>query len=288
MIYIIKKELHHYFTSLIGYLFISFFVLISAVFLVIINLMFLDPNYTHVLVNTLFALLIIVPVLTMRTFSEETRQKTDQLLFTSPLTITQIVVGKYIGLVIIFSISLGITVIFPIILSFFGNIPTAHITTAFIGYLLLTSAFISIGVFTSTLSDSQIISAIICFCILFFIYILEPIVQLLPTSRGSSLIFIAFFISITSYSIYRDTKNKWLSLLIFFLLLASLVITFIFNSMLFYGLIPTLASYFALVSRYDNFYLGLLSLADIVYYLSIIIFFIYLTIKRFERKKWKQ
>ena len=284
---IIKKELYSYFTSFLGYIFLAFFVFISALFSAFINILYVDPNYSYVLSSTLFLLLILVPVLTMRTFSEEARQKTDQLLFTAPLSLTEIVLGKYIGTIIIFIMALGLTIIFPLVLSLFGELPWAHIFTAYLGYFLLGASFIAIGIFVSVLTNNQMSSAIITFSILLAIDILQPILYLMPTSRSSSVAFVIVIIGILSYIFYNNTKNIKISIGIFGIGIVLTTALYLFNSMLFDGLIPKFFGCFSLMTKSQTFYLGILNIADITYYITFIAFFIYLTISTLEKRKWK-
>ena len=118
---IIKKELRTYFTTLTGYAFLGFFVLITGYFFVSQNIAGASMDYSETLIGTMIMFLILVPVLTMRLFAEEARQKTDQLLYTSPLRVTDIVVGKFIAASLLFLIGLAITMIFPFILSKYGE-----------------------------------------------------------------------------------------------------------------------------------------------------------------------
>ena len=120
MLAVFRRELRAYFTSPIGFTFVGFFLLIAGVFFAISNLLSGNPNYTGVLSSLTFVFLFLVPILTMRLLSEETRQKTDQLLITSPLSITGIVLGKYLAAVGVFLITLIITVLYPVIMSFFA------------------------------------------------------------------------------------------------------------------------------------------------------------------------
>ena len=119
---IYKRELKSYFTSPVGFLFVGLFMYFCATNFIDgpILSQLADPFYTFRAANMLFVFLI--PILTMRTFSEERAKKTDQLLICSPVSITKIVLGKYLGALSVFGIALILSVVFPITLSFFGNI----------------------------------------------------------------------------------------------------------------------------------------------------------------------
>ncbi len=162
MLAVFRRELRAYFASPIGFTFVGFFILLAGVFFAISNLLSGNPNYTGVLGSITFIFLFVVPILTMRLISEETRQKTDQLLITSPLSITGIVLGKYLAAVGVFFITLVITVIYPVIMSFFALAGLAwwEILGSYIGFFLLGSSFISVGLFFSSMTDNQLIAAV--------------------------------------------------------------------------------------------------------------------------------
>ena len=142
---IYKREIKMYFSSMIGYVFIAFFVLITAVYFSLQNILSLSPDFQYVFSSVIMMFLILAPMLTMRLLSEEKKQRTDQMLLTSPVSIPAIVLGKYLAAVTVFLISLVITGIFPVILSFFGTVAVAQILGSYIGFCLLCSAFIAVG-----------------------------------------------------------------------------------------------------------------------------------------------
>ena len=195
---VFKREMKMYFTSPVGYIFMGFFLLLSGLFFAMFNLLQASPDYNGVLASITFIFLFAVPILTMRLMSEESRQKTDQLLLTSPLSLVGIVLGKYFAAVAVFGITLLVTCIYPIILSFFGTIPVWEIVGGYIGFLLLGAAFISIGLYVSSLTDNQVVSAIITFSALLFIWLLEWIQQGLPTGKVPGIIFACVLVSVLS------------------------------------------------------------------------------------------
>ena len=137
MLAIINKELRSYFASATGYIFMSFFLLISGIFFSITNLLGQNPLYNNVLSSITFIFLFVVPMLTMRLISEETRQKTDQLLLTSPLKVSDIVLGKYFAALLLFLLTLLITVLYPIIFKFYGNVAVGEVLGGYIGFFYL-------------------------------------------------------------------------------------------------------------------------------------------------------
>ena len=175
MLAILRREFRAYFSSPLGFTFVGFFLLIAGIFFALSNLLSGSPAYAGVLNSLTFIFLFLVPILTMRLLTEETRQKTDQLLITSPLTITGIVLGKYLAAVGVFLISLLITVLYPVIMSFYalGGLAGWEILGGYIGFFLLGASFIAVGLFFSSLTDNPLIAAVESFAALLLIWILD-------------------------------------------------------------------------------------------------------------------
>ena len=162
MFAVFKKALKSYFLSPIGYIAIGLFLLVFSVFFYIttIEVFALDLGSLYY-ATAMYGLLFVVPLITMRMFAEERKNGTEQLLLTSPRSITGIVLGKFLAAVALIAITLVISLIYFVILTFFGdpNIVTTLVTM--VGFLLVAMAAISFGMFTSSLTENQIVSAII-------------------------------------------------------------------------------------------------------------------------------
>ncbi|MDF2950626.1 MAG: putative rane protein, partial [Anaerocolumna sp.] len=117
MLAIYKKELKSYFTSMTGYVFIAFFLIIIGIFFVIYNLLNQLANFEYVLSDVSFIFVILVPILTMRLMAEEKKQKTDQLLLTSPVPVSHIILGKFLAVITVYFISIAIISFYPLIAS---------------------------------------------------------------------------------------------------------------------------------------------------------------------------
>jgi ABC-2 type transport system permease protein len=267
---------------------VGFFILLAGVFFAISNLLSGNPTFTGVLSSLTFIFLFLVPILTMRLISEETRQKTDQLLITSPLSITGIVLGKYLAAVGVFLITLLITVLFPVIMSFFALLGLAwwEILGSYIGFFLLGCAFISIGLFFSSLTDNQLVAAMETFAALLLIWILDFIAQSVPTDTTFSLVVLALIGVGLVALVYFSTRNIFAAIAAFVLAAAVIVLLFIFSRPLFTGLVAKILGWFSLVKRYSDFGLGILSLSPIVYYISFSGAFVFLTIRMIEKRRW--
>ena len=287
MIPIIKKEMRTYFSSMVGYIVLAGFVLFSALYFSLYCIRMLYPDYSYVLSSTSIVFLIMIPIITMRLFAEEMKQKTDQLLFTVPLKIESIVIGKYLSAFLFFLIGMAITVLFPLLISFFGELPTAQITGAFIGYILLGAAFISIGLFISVLTDNQIIAAFGTFGALFLLFMIDSLKDLIPVDTVSSLIFVGVILIAFGFAVYDSTRSVLAGIIVAIIGVAAAVVLYFINPLYFDGAMVKTVGWLSLLLRFNNFSLGILNISDIVYYLTFTAAFIFLTINVIEKRRWK-
>ena len=159
---IYKRELKSYLTSMVGYLFIFFILVLAGIYFSAYQLSAAYPKFEYTLSAITFVFLIGVPILTMRVLAEERKQKTDQLLLTSPVSVGGIVIGKYLALVTVYAIPMAVMCTYPLIMSKFGTVSFASAYTAVLGFFLLGCANIAIGVFMSGNCGSTYICPFIC------------------------------------------------------------------------------------------------------------------------------
>ncbi len=284
---IIKKELYQYFTTMTGYIFLTTLVIVTAITFMSNNVFGISADYETTMFSTLTVFLLLIPLLTMRLFAEESKQKTDQLLFTSPIKISNIVIGKFLAGLSIFLIGLLITLTFPLSISRVGNVLTPQLYSSIFGYILLVSCFISVGVFVSSITDNQITSAAITFATIFLFFILDAIIGSLPIDRQSTFIFLFFIFIIISIIFYDSTKSKVAAIVSFVIMAILTGIVFSVSPNLFDNGIYRVLSWFSLLGRFEGFTVGVIDLSDVLYYISFIVIFIYLTIANLEKKRWK-
>lgn len=161
MLAVIKKEFKSYFCSPVGYVFIGLFLIMFSVFFYLDVFQYQSTNFEYIFYSGATILTFIVPILTMRTIAEERKTGTEQILLTSPLSITKVVLGKFIAATLIVVITEVCTFLYFGILSYFG---APHITTALVtllGFLLLAMSYISFGIFASSITENQIIAGVI-------------------------------------------------------------------------------------------------------------------------------
>lgn len=171
---IFKKEFRSFFMSPIGYVFIAIFTLISGVFFVLFNIAKASAKFIDTLYFITFIFSLVVPVLTMRSFAEEKKSKTDQMLITAPLKIYEVVMGKFWAATAVIIIALAVTLIFPFILLLFNaNIEVWSTIGGYMGNFLIGVALISIGMFISSMTENQLTSAVISTSVFFMMLLIE-------------------------------------------------------------------------------------------------------------------
>lgn len=179
---VLKRELKAYFTSVIGWIFLAAFFFVFNLYFVANNLIYGTPYLSYSLSNVAFVLVIIIPILTMRSMAEDRRTKTDQLLYTAPVSIPKIIIGKFLALAAIFSVVIGAIFLCPLLLSRFGSVPMAESYAAIFGIWLYGCLSIAICVFVSALTESQVIAAVLSFALLFIGFMMQQITGLISSS----------------------------------------------------------------------------------------------------------
>ena len=161
MLAVIKKEFKSYFYSPVGYVFIGLFLIMFSIFFYVDVFQYQSTNFEYIFYSGATILTFIVPILTMRTIAEERKTGTEQLLLTSPLSITKVVLGKFIAATLIVIITELCTFTYFAILSFFGKPPMTTALVTMLGFLLLAMSYISFGILASSVTENQIIAGII-------------------------------------------------------------------------------------------------------------------------------
>lgn len=182
MLAIYKRELKSYFRTFIGFLFIAVTLFFLGLYYSVYNLMNGYPYFSYALSSITFLFLLSVPVLTMRILAEEKRSKTDQLILTAPVSVGGIVMGKFLALVTIFAIPVGISCFYPLIMMQFGTVPMDDAYLAILAYFLFGMTAIAIGLLISSLTESQVIAAVLTFAVLFLGYMMASICSVISST----------------------------------------------------------------------------------------------------------
>ena len=286
MIAVYKKELKSYFFTPGAYIFMGAFLFIAGLLFSLQNIFTGSSDYASFLSSLIFIFLLVVPILTMRLFTEEKRQKTDVLLLSSPVSISGIVLGKYLAAVTVFLLTLIITILYPTFLGFHGRMDWAQIWGTYIGFFFLGSAFIAIGTFLSEVAESQTSAAILTFCGLLASWVIDYIRSFVPMSSMAGAIFILILAGV-AIAVFQSKAQDWrISALAAIVAVVVVLILFIITPDVLYGLISKFIAWFSLTSRFQRFSMGILKLDAVVYYLSFSAFFLYVTGNRIETRRW--
>lgn len=285
---ILRHELSGYFTHVTGYVFGAFLLLFVGIYTTVYNLQYAVSNFEYVLSGMSFIFLIIVPILTMRVIAEERRQKTDQLLYSLPLSMTKVVLGKYLSLLTVFLIPVAIISLYPLMLRSYGNVHLPAAYCAITGFFFLGATLIAIGVFISSITENQAIAAGICFTVMLLNYFLTDLVSYLPVSGIASFIAFSVVIILLGVLIRYMTKNGTIALISGFILEGILLLFYIKDSTSFESLFANVLERLSLFERFYNFIYGVFDISSLIYYAGIISIFLFLSVQSLEKRRWSE
>jgi ABC-2 type transport system permease protein len=286
MIAIFKREFKAYFITPLGFIYMGFFLLMTGIFFFFGNLYSQNSQFSGFLGSILLIYLFAIPLLTMRLFSEERRQKTDQLLLTSPITIPEIVCGKFFAALAIYVLTLLVTVFYAVVIAIFGDLQVWETVGSYIGFIFLGASYISIGVFVSASTENQLTAALISFFSLMIIWILDPLSQIIPSDMKTGLISSSVLAAIVALFLYINTRNWFIVLAAVVAAALAIVGCYLFRQSVFFGFIQKFLGWFSLNRRYDSFTMGLLKFDSLLYYASFTGLFLFLTVRLIEKRRW--
>lgn len=228
MLAIFKRELRAYFTGPVGFVFLAAYLAVADLFFYMYSVYSQSSDVSSTFSNLLFILSFIVPMLTMRLLAEEKKQRTEQLLFTAPVSITDIVLGKYFASVTVFLLAMLCTLTWPAIITMFGHPSFATIFGNYLGLFTAGAAFIAIGLFISSMTENQIIAAIVTFVVYLGIYLMTAFASSVDSVLLSRLVnWFSIFARYQNFAIgllALDDIVYFFSLTIIFLFLTTRVI----------------------------------------------------------------
>ena len=240
MLAIWKREVQNYFLTPIGYVFMGVFLLCGGVFFFLSNIASSSSSLETLFGNMIYLFMLVMPILTMRLLSEEKRTKSDQLLLTSPLSITQIVVGKFLAAATVLFATMVVMLIYVVIICCYSTPYPGMIVSNYLGFFLVGCCYVSIGVLMSALTENQVSAAVLTFGANLLLQILE--------SLSSSLTIPTLgFINL-------NTVLSWMSL----------------------------------YKRYYDFTAGILSFANVLYYVSVCFVILFLAVRVIDKRRWSE
>lgn len=287
MLAIYKRELKSYFHSMTGCVFIAFLVMFTGIYFMAYNLNAGYPYFSYTLSGSLIVFLVGIPLLTMRSFSEERKTKTDQLLLTAPISLTKVVLGKYFAMVTVLAVPNVIFCLFPLLIKLQGTAYLLVDYSSIAVFFLLGCVYLAIGMFMSSLTESQIIAFISTFGILLLLYLWDGILSFLPGSALSGMIGILLILTLIVVYIYHMTKNWMLAAGIEAVGIAAALIVYFVKSSLYENLLTKLLGRLALADVFMNISSSnIVDVSGLLLYVSILIIFVFLTIQTIQKRRW--
>ncbi|WP_418536609.1 ABC transporter permease [Gemmiger sp.] len=283
---IFKREFKSCFTGMIGWVIAAVSLFFLGLYFTNRNLLYASSDFASVLYTMTMILLFLLPAISMRSFAEERKNKTDQLLLTSPVSIPAIVAGKFLAELAVFALPLAAAVVMPLLLQAFGTVSLVAAYSALLGYLLLGGACLAVGTWISALTENQILAYLATFGALLVAYLMNGIQTMFTT--GNLLAFIVFMIVLLVASVLVGVICKRLAagavvfcagavvLFVLFQLRPAWLLT-AFNAVL---------SALALFEPFKDIVGGMFSIPAIVYYLSVMGLFLLLTGQALARRRW--
>ncbi len=238
---IFKREFGAYFKSPIGYIFLTAFYAASGVLFGITavstssldGLLYLTPDMSTMFTLLFYVLMVLIPILTMRTMSEEMKNKTDQCLLTAPISLGSLVVGKFLAAFCVYAMGVAATFVYAIVLNFFVEVHWLEVMGTILGLLLIGAAFIAICMFVSSLTENQVTAAVGGFAAILVMYLISSIASIINVN--------------------------WISNILYEL---------------------------SVLSRYAYFTYGIFDFSNVLFFVSMVVVFLFLTIRVVERRRW--
>ena len=286
MIAILKHELRLYFHSLTAYVFGAFLLLIVGIGSMLYNLQAAVSNFEYVLSFSSMVFAVIVPILTMRVIAEERKQKTDQLLYSLPISTTKVVVGKYLALLVLYLIPLAIISTYPLIFSQYGEVYLLTSYGSLIAYFIMGAALIAIGVFISSLTENQGFAAGIGIAVILFNYFSVSLAEYVSATAIGSSVVLFILAGVLGWIIKHLTRNDNLGYGVGLTLMAAVVAVFWIDVSKLEGLVPEIMKQLSLFDRFETFVNGVFDMTAIVYFVSVIIFFLFLSVQSLEKRRY--
>lgn len=283
---IFKRETKAYYTGMIGYVTAAVSLFFLGLYFTNRNLMYASSDFASVLYTTTMILLFLLPAISMRSFAEERRNKTDQLLLTSPVGIPSIVLGKFLAEFVVFAAPMIVAVVMPLILTAFGTVSLISAYSASLAYLLLGAACLAIGTWISALTENQIIAYLATFGVLLVAYLMNGIQTMFASGNLLALIVFLVVLLIASVLVGVVCKSLTTGCAVFCVGGVALAVLFVLRPTWLLSAFDAVLSAMALFTPFNGVVGGMFSISAIVYYLSVIALFLFLTGQAIERRRW--
>ena len=283
---VLKHELRTHFHTLSTWLFMAFLLIFVGIGAMLYNIQSAVANFEYVLEFVCIGHVVIIPVLTMRVFAEEKKQKTDQLLYALPLSASGIVLGKYFALLVIFLIPTAIIAVYPLIFSKFGEVYLLGSYGSMLAFFIMGASLIAVGVFISSLTENQGFAAGIAIVLFLLNYFSVRLSEYISTGVAGTVIALAVLLLALAAIVYVLTKNSNAAYGTAALGAVGLIVVYLVDKSKLENLLPALMSKLSFFERFYGFVDGVFDIGSIVFYLTVIIFFLFLTVQSLEKRRY--
>ena len=283
---VFKHELRSAFNTLTFYLFCAALLCIVGVGAMRCNIQASVANFEYALNYISVVLVVIIPVLTMRSFAEERRQKTDQLLYSLPLTTWQIVLGKYLSLVTMFLLPVAIICLYPYIFSKYGEVYLPGAYSALFAFFVMGAALIAVGMFLSSLTDNQGFAAGIAIVLFLFNYFSVSLAEEVSATAIGSAAALCAVAALLGFVVKVLTHNDMIALGVGGGAMALTLAAYFIAPDKFEGLLPGIMAKLSLFDRFTTFVGGVFDLTALVFYASVIVLGLFLTVQSLEKRRY--
>ena len=285
---IYQKELGSYFRGMLGYLFTAFVLIFAGIYTMAYNLSGAYANFAYVLDAISFIYMIAVPILSMRTFAEERKQKTDQLLYAMPIPMSSVVVGKYLAMVTVLLVPMGVMCLYPLILTQFGTVSLGTAYGALFAFFMLGACLLSVGLFVSSLTDNQVASAVMTLVAVLLLFFMSGRASFVSSEASASLMALIIVSLIFAFVLYVLSKNPIVAAGVGIVCIGALMGYYAFEPAVFEGLFGEIMTQLSVFDRFYGFIDGVFDLKAIIYYASMIAVFLFLTVQSMEKRRWSE
>lgn len=286
MIAVFKHELRLFFHSLMAYVFGAFLLVFIGIGSMLYNLEAAVSNFEYVLSFSGLIFVVIVPILTMRMLAEEKKQKTDQLIYSLPITTTQVILGKYFSLLVVFLIPMLLISVYPLIFAQYGDVYLLTAYASLFAFFMMGAALLAVGVFISSLTENQGFAAGIGIAFILFNYFSVQLSESVSSTSGGSMIALLVLIILLGIIIRFVTRNETLAMGVSAVLMGTCTVILFVNPETMEGLLPKIMRELSLFERFEVFVNGTFDTTAIVYYITFAVFFLFLSVQSLEKRRY--
>ena len=281
-----KHELSGYFHSLTAYIFSAFLLVFVGIGSMLYNIQSAVANFEYVLRFVCLGFVVIIPILTMRVIAEERKLKTDQLLYSLPIKTWQIVTGKYLALLVVFLVPLSVIALYPLIFARFGEVYLPAAYGSLLAFFLLGAALIAVGTFISSLTENQGFAAGIAIPVILLNDYSVSLAEHVSATAVGPVIALLVIAAASGVVIRYMTRNDNLAFGVSILLILAVGALYLADSSKLEGLLPDIMTRLSLFEQFYTFVNGVFDLTSLVYYVTVIIFFLFLSVQSLEKRRY--